>query len=213
MSERPAWVLAGTGTSSGDDTVEAVAELPAILGHNMRRLRTRQGHSLDRLAKLSGVSRAMLGQIETVMGQVDTSIQQVSNLDMRVADQSRETLRQMWVEMENLNVAATEQSHHITQVSEQIHKQVLDGIVSLQFDDLVRQLLEQVQKRSEFLEHYLNGLYATQQDKEERQALLRFQKRIDNIAEAMRQSQAEFRGLDQKSITQTNVNVGSVDLF
>ena len=166
-----------------------------------------------RTNEFSGQIRNMLGQIETVMGQVDTSIQQVSNLDMRVADQSRETLRQMWVEMENLNVAATEQSHHITQVSEQIHKQVLDGIVSLQFDDLVRQLLEQVQKRSEFLEHYLNGLYATQQDKEERLALQRFQKRIDNIAEAMRQSQAEFRGLDQKSITQTNVNVGSVDLF
>ena len=40
-------------------------ELPAILGRNLRRLRTRQGHSLDRLAKLSGVSRAMLSQIET----------------------------------------------------------------------------------------------------------------------------------------------------
>ena len=41
------------------------AELPAILGKNLRRLRTRRGHSLERLAKLSGVSRAMLGQIET----------------------------------------------------------------------------------------------------------------------------------------------------
>lgn len=40
-------------------------ELPIILGRNLRRLRTRQGHSLERLAKLSGVSRAMLGQIET----------------------------------------------------------------------------------------------------------------------------------------------------
>ncbi|WP_429809208.1 helix-turn-helix domain-containing protein [Ensifer sp. B1-9] len=34
-------------------------------GHNLRRLRTRRGYSLDRLAKVSGVSRAMLGQIET----------------------------------------------------------------------------------------------------------------------------------------------------
>ena len=32
---------------------------------NLKRLRTRQGHSLERLAKLSGVSRAMLSQIET----------------------------------------------------------------------------------------------------------------------------------------------------
>lgn len=40
-------------------------DLAHLLGRNLRRLRTRQGHSLERLAKLSGVSRAMLGQIET----------------------------------------------------------------------------------------------------------------------------------------------------
>src|SRR5215475_14285372 len=44
---------------------DATADLPLILGRNLRRLRTRQGHSLERLAKLSGVSRAMLSQIET----------------------------------------------------------------------------------------------------------------------------------------------------
>jgi transcriptional regulator with XRE-family HTH domain len=41
------------------------AELAVVVGRNLRRLRTRRGHSLERLAKLSGVSRAMLGQIET----------------------------------------------------------------------------------------------------------------------------------------------------
>lgn len=41
------------------------ADLPLIVGRNLRRLRVRQGHSLERLAKQSGVSRAMLGQIET----------------------------------------------------------------------------------------------------------------------------------------------------
>jgi len=40
-------------------------DLPLIVGKNLRRLRIRQGHSLERLAKHSGVSRAMLGQIET----------------------------------------------------------------------------------------------------------------------------------------------------
>lgn len=35
-----------------------------IVGGNLRRLRTRRGLSLDRLAKTCGVSRAMLGQIE-----------------------------------------------------------------------------------------------------------------------------------------------------
>jgi transcriptional regulator with XRE-family HTH domain len=42
-----------------------VRDVPAIIGTNLRRLRKSHGFSLERLAELSGVSRAMLGQIET----------------------------------------------------------------------------------------------------------------------------------------------------
>lgn len=42
----------------------AADELVETIGRNLKRLRTRQGHSLERLARISGVSRAMLGQIE-----------------------------------------------------------------------------------------------------------------------------------------------------
>jgi transcriptional regulator with XRE-family HTH domain len=44
---------------------DTAGELSAAVGRNLRRIRTRQGFSLERLAKGSGVSRAMLGQIET----------------------------------------------------------------------------------------------------------------------------------------------------
>lgn len=44
--------------------VDAQADLTPRLGANLRRVRTRQGLSLDRLAERSGVSRAMLSQIE-----------------------------------------------------------------------------------------------------------------------------------------------------
>ena len=39
-------------------------DLTPVLGANLRRLRSRRSLSLEKLAKLSGVSRAMLGQIE-----------------------------------------------------------------------------------------------------------------------------------------------------
>jgi transcriptional regulator with XRE-family HTH domain len=44
-------------------TTPARDVLPAVAA-NLRRLRTRKGFSLERLARASGVSRAMLGQIE-----------------------------------------------------------------------------------------------------------------------------------------------------
>jgi transcriptional regulator with XRE-family HTH domain len=39
-------------------------DLTPVVGANLRRLRVKRGLSLERLARLSGVSRAMLGQIE-----------------------------------------------------------------------------------------------------------------------------------------------------
>src|SRR5436190_3996866 len=45
-------------------TVAAGQDLAPIVGRNVRRLRVRRGLSLERLAQASGVSRAMLGQIE-----------------------------------------------------------------------------------------------------------------------------------------------------
>src|SRR5437763_16688885 len=42
----------------------ASTDLAPIVGKNLRRLRVQRGLSLERLAKASGVSRAMLGQVE-----------------------------------------------------------------------------------------------------------------------------------------------------
>lgn len=43
---------------------DAAADLAPTVGRNLRRLRVQRGLSLERLSKASGVSRAMLGQIE-----------------------------------------------------------------------------------------------------------------------------------------------------
>lgn len=56
---------AALGADDSQEPHHLTVDLPAIVGKNLRRLRVRQGHSLERLAKHSGVSRAMLGQIET----------------------------------------------------------------------------------------------------------------------------------------------------
>jgi transcriptional regulator with XRE-family HTH domain len=53
-----------TLVSDAQQDADDADQLAVTVGRNLRRLRTKRGHSLERLAKLSGVSRAMLGQIE-----------------------------------------------------------------------------------------------------------------------------------------------------
>ena len=61
--------VASSGKPAQDEVAPAPREgestdLAPVVGGNLRRLRTRRGLSLERLAQISGVSRAMLGQIE-----------------------------------------------------------------------------------------------------------------------------------------------------
>lgn len=157
--------------------------------------------------------RSLLKDIDAFLGHLGMSVRDISNMDMSTADQSRENMAQMWVEMEKLNTAATEQSQHVANISKQIHTLVLEGIVSLQFDDLVRQLLEQVQQRSALLENYMTSLHVLRGSGEEQDGILRFQNRIAGVDSAMAESRAKFAVMNRKRIEQDDVSTGSVDLF
>lgn len=69
-SEEPASARASRPSSVADPGTPSErqaapdADLTPIVGANLKRLRVKRGLSLERLAKASGVSRAMLGQVE-----------------------------------------------------------------------------------------------------------------------------------------------------
>jgi transcriptional regulator with XRE-family HTH domain len=60
---RPAVGRGGEGTPEAAPA-SAFTDLAPVVGANLRRLRLKRALSLEKLSKLSGVSRAMLGQIE-----------------------------------------------------------------------------------------------------------------------------------------------------
>src|SRR5262245_47190505 len=54
----------GKALRSEEASDKTSADLAPVVGANLRRLRVQRGLSLEKLAQSSGVSRAMLGQIE-----------------------------------------------------------------------------------------------------------------------------------------------------
>ncbi|MBX9861129.1 MAG: XRE family transcriptional regulator [Hyphomicrobium sp.] len=54
-----------TKQASAQKPLDSATQVAKLVGDSLRTIRRQQGHSLDTLARASGVSRAMLGQIET----------------------------------------------------------------------------------------------------------------------------------------------------
>ena len=177
----------------------------AVVADEVRKLAARTNEFNARI-------RTLLTDIDSHMIEVGGSIRGMANMDMSVVGRSQDTMGRMWQEMENLNTAATGQSKDISEISLRVHHLVLDGIVSLQFDDLVRQLLEQVKNRSGVLEDYIVSL-TVKTSGETQDGIQRMSRRIASLAESMNSAKTRLVILDAKQIQQTNVDSGSVDLF
>ncbi|MDD5297213.1 MAG: methyl-accepting chemotaxis protein [Rhodocyclaceae bacterium] len=177
----------------------------AVVADEVRKLAARTN-------EFNGRIRGLLKDIDSHMDEVGASIRGMANMDMSVVGRSKDTMGRMWNEMDNLNTAATGQSQTISGISQHIHRLVLDGIVSLQFDDLVRQLLEQVKHRSSVLEDYILSLIMKTSG-ENQNGLQRIETRIVSMEKSMEAAKEKLSALDDRHIQQTNVDTGSVDLF
>jgi methyl-accepting chemotaxis protein len=177
----------------------------AVVADEVRKLAARTN-------EFNGRIRGLLGNIDSHMAEVGLSIRGMANMDMSVVGRSKNTMGRMWNEMDNLNAAATGQSQTIADISQHIHRLVLDGIVSLQFDDLVRQLLDQVKSRSSVLENYILSLIMKTSG-ENQNGVQRIESRIATMEKSMTDAKSKLSTLDERHIQQTNVDTGSVDLF
>ncbi len=105
--------------------------------------------------------RDMLRGIETSLNEVNQSAEAAAHTDLSVARQSRQTVSTMWSHVDSLNSKASEQSQAIAAISEKIHHLVMEGVVSLQFEDIVTQLLDQITERTGMMEDYVHAFART----------------------------------------------------
>jgi methyl-accepting chemotaxis protein len=166
-----------------------------------------------RTSQFSGQIRSLLGDIETSIMSVNTSVEQAANTDLSVASQSKGNVASMWREIETLNDRASQQSQHIAQISEKIHHLVMEGVVSLQFEDIVSQLIEQIRNRSGMLEEYLHGFAEIQRNALQDLEPVAINDRITQLTEHHRKASDRFLDLNDAAVKQDSVDEGNVDLF
>lgn len=125
--------------------------------------------------------RKTLNAILKSMQDVDDSVTKASEIDLSIAENSQSNLSSLSNELINLSSAARQHSHHITQVTEEIHKLTMEGVMAVQFEDIVTQMMDRILDKTLSLSQFFLRFMELHNDRNETSGLQRFNKRIEGM--------------------------------
>jgi len=155
-----------------------------------------------------------LTEILDSLREVGTRISETANVDMTIADKSRAMLNELGAELLELTAKAREHSAHVTAVTEQMHDLTQEGVMAMQFEDIVSQMMERVGQRTANVGEYMHAFLALHQDNET-DGLQRFRKRSQKLVELLVNSHVKsdaLRSSNSASNAKSNSD-GEIELF
>jgi len=178
----------------------------AVVADEVRKLAARTGGFNSEI-------RNALNDILTSLQAVGVQVAQATQADMSVAEHSQENLTNLGHELLELTAKAREHSRHITEVTEQIQQLTRDGVLAMQFEDIVSQMMSRITQKTLNVGEYLHAFLRLHQDKAETDGLLRFRKRIDRLLALLVESHTRNDTLAPVGKTQKSEAQASVELF
>lgn len=155
-----------------------------------------------------------LTEILDSLREVGSRISETANVDMTIADKSRAMLNELGGELLELTAKAREHSAHITAVTEQMHSLTQEGVMAMQFEDIVSQMMERVGQRTANVGEYMHAFLALHQDNES-DGLQRFRKRSQKLVELLVNSHVKTDALRSSNSAQNakSNSDGDIELF
>ena len=133
---------------------------------------------------------------------------------MSIAEKSRATLHELGSELIELTGKAREHSRHITAVTEQMHSLTQEGVMAMQFEDIVTQMMDRITQRANNVGEYMNAFLALHHD-DEADGLQRFKKRSQKLVDLLVSSHVKSDAI-QSSNAASNAKAasdGEIELF
>lgn len=177
----------------------------AVVADEVRKLASRTG-------EVNREIRHTLDQIMSSLHEVGARVEQSSQMDLTIADRSRETLGLLGREMLVLTDKAREHSRHITEVTERIHDLTQEGVLAMQFEDVVTQMMNRISRKALSVGGFLHYFLALHQDQEEKNGLQRFQNRCERLESLMADSQQDLQSM-ASAAHEAETSAGNVELF
>lgn len=178
----------------------------AVVADEVRKLAQRTesfSHEIGTLLKHVNESIVETGQVVTQSASTDIG-------SARAAEANAEQLRRR---MEDINRHAALQADRVNELSGAIHDTVMRSIVSMQFEDMVNQVLARVREQSQLMAHYVNGVFDAHRDLEQRDGVSRVTQRNEVLSRLLADAEAATRVMSVNAVSQTAMSTGEVELF
>ena len=179
----------------------------AVVADEVRNLAARTGEfNVDIRKSLTEI----LGSLQDV----GVRIADATKIDMSLAEKSRSTLHELGSELLELTGKAREQSDHITAITEQMHNLTQEGVMAMQFEDIVTQMMSRISQRTINVGEYMHAFLALQHDNEA-DGLQRFRSRSRKLVELLVNSQVKSDAIrsSNSGLSETGSADGDIELF
>ena len=180
----------------------------AVVADEVRKLAARTGEfNID--------IRQALGGILKSLQEVGVRVTSATNIDMSIAEQSRATLSELGEELLTLTQTARQHSDHITEVTEKMHSLTQEGVMAMQFEDIVTQMMSRISQRTLNVGEYMHAFLNLHHDQGQTDGLQRFRQRSQRLIELLVNSHVKADALRAHSITKSSAgnDDGDIELF
>jgi methyl-accepting chemotaxis protein len=173
----------------------------------------------DEVRKLAARTGTVNCEIRTALDEILTSLQEVgqrithaAQTDLSIADRSRETLSGLGEEMMALTDKARNHSRSIAEVTERMHELTQEGVLAMQFEDIVTQMMDRISQKTLNVGQFLHAFLSLHHDSQQADGLQRFSFRSQRLVALLVESHQRLDSLGGSSRTKAATE-SAVELF
>ena len=91
--------------------------------------------------------RQKIESTEEKINESMSSLEAATNVDLEKSEKARQSMEDIYKELQSTHKSVISQSENVDNLSQKIQTLVMEGILSLQFEDITRQLIEHIDER------------------------------------------------------------------
>jgi methyl-accepting chemotaxis protein len=158
--------------------------------------------------------RKALNDILDSLRDVGQRVEAASHIDLSIADRSRATLNELGAELLELTDKARQHSSNIASVTEQMRDLTQEGVMAMQFEDIVTQMINRIGQRTDNVGQYMHAFLSLHNDQGENDGIQRFRKRSQRLLELLVDSHVKSDALRSRTLSSgSKQGDGDIELF